>query len=79
MVQRAITVDLHQYEFDALGSYAYNPGGGWTATTRYVNLHQPHEAMLELSRHVFSQGEKIRSLVVRRAAESRMFLYGEYT
>ena len=78
MVHKAIVIDLHQYEFDALVSYAYNPGGGWIATTRCVNLHQPHEDMLELSKHVFSQGEKIRSLVVRRAAESRMFLYGEY-
>ena len=78
MVRRAITIDLHQYEFDAMVSYAYNPGGGWRRTTQHVNARQPHEAMVELSRHVFSRGERIRSLVVRRRAETRMFLYEEY-
>lgn len=78
MVKRSITVDLHQYEFDAMVSYAYNPGGGWGRTTKCVNTSQPHEAMVELSRHVFSHGERIRSLVVRRKAETQMFLYGEY-
>lgn len=77
-VKRAITIQLHQNEFDALVSYAYNPGGGWTATTRLVNETKPHEAMVEIKRHVYSKGERIRSLVVRRDAESKMFLYGEY-
>jgi GH24 family phage-related lysozyme (muramidase) len=78
MVKRAITIALHQQEFDAMVSYAYNPGGGWTKTTRLVNQNKPHDAMVEIKRHVYSKGELIRSLVVRREAESRMFLYGEY-
>ena len=78
MVQRAIRISLHQQEFDALVSYAYNPGGGWRKTTDFVNAHDLHAAMLEIKRHVTSKGEVIRSLVIRREAESRMFFYGEY-
>ncbi len=77
-VKRAIKVSLHQQEFDALVSYAYNPGGGWTKTTKLVNNGMHHEAMIEIKRHVFSKGEKVRSLVVRRDAEAKIFLYGEY-
>ncbi|MGY4398469.1 GH24 family phage-related lysozyme (muramidase) [Sphingomonas sp. UYAg733] len=77
-VKRAITIQLHQNEFDALVSYAYNPGGGWKTTTKLVNDTKPHEAMVEIKRHVYSKGERIRSLVVRRDAESKIFLYGEY-
>ena len=79
MVKSAIKIPLHQYEFDALVSYAYNPGGGWLRMTKLINEHLTHEAMLELSRHVFSHGQQINSLVVRRAAECKIFLYGVYT
>ena len=79
MVKAAVKIPLHQYESDALVSYAYNPGGGWSKTTRLVNEHKAHEAMLELSRHVFSHKKQIHSLVTRRAAECKMFFYGEYT
>jgi GH24 family phage-related lysozyme (muramidase) len=78
MVKRAIKIPLLQQEFDALVSYAYNPGGGWTKATRLVNDHKAHDAMVEIKRHVTSKKQVIRSLVVRREAESRMFLYGEY-
>ena len=78
MARRAITIPLHQHEFDAMVSYAYNPGGGWRKTTALVNAHKPDAAMTELSRHVYSKHQRVASLVTRRAAESRMFLYGEY-
>lgn len=77
-VKRAIKVPLHQQEFDALVSYAYNPGGGWTKATKLVNHGKHHEAMIEIKRHVFSKGENVRSLVTRRNAEASIFLYGEY-
>jgi len=77
-VKRAIKVPLLQQDYDALVSDAYNPGGGWKKTTGFVNAGKPHEAMMEIKRHVYSRGERIRSLVRRREAESRLFLYGEY-
>ncbi len=77
-VARAVRVDLQQHEYDAMISYAYNPGGGWRRVTQHVNARQHSDAMEELSRHVTSGGEVVRSLVRRRRAEARMFLYGEY-
>lgn len=38
MVRRAITIPLHQHEFDAMVTYAYNPGGGWRKTTALVSV-----------------------------------------
>ncbi|KQO09370.1 hypothetical protein ASF09_07010 [Sphingomonas sp. Leaf242] len=59
-------------------SYAYTPGGGGAKTTKRVNDGKHHEAMIEIKRHVFSKGEKVLSLAVRRDAEARIFLSGEY-
>ncbi|MFV0623277.1 peptidoglycan-binding protein [Sphingomonas sp. ac-8] len=78
IVKRRIRVPLHQHEFDALVSYVYNPGGGWPTTARLVNEGRGHDAMVEIKRHVTSRGQRVASLVRRRDAEARMFLYGEY-
>ena len=78
MVREAIRIPLQQYEFNALVSYAYNPGGGWRKATKLINQHDPSGAAVELSKHVTSKGQRIQSLVVRRHAETRMLLYGEY-
>lgn len=78
IVKRRIRVPLHQQEFDALVSYVYNPGAGWPATARLVNAGQKHDAMLEIKKHVRSGKTVVASLVRRREAEARMFLYGEY-
>lgn len=79
MVHKAVTKSILQHEFDALVSYAYNPGGGWHRVTTLINGDKPHEAMLELSKHVVSRHQIVRSLVHRRAAEVRLYIYGEYT
>ena len=78
-VRNSVRVDLHQYEFDSLVSYAYNPGGGWHRVTALVNEHKYHEAMTELSKHVLSRHKVVKSLVRRREAEVRLFMYGEYS
>jgi hypothetical protein len=78
IVKRRIQVPLHQHEFDALVSYVYNPGRGWPATARLVNAGQGHDAMLEIKKHVTSGGQRVASLVRRREAEARMYLYAEY-
>jgi GH24 family phage-related lysozyme (muramidase) len=78
MVKDSIRIPLHQYEFDALVSYAYNPGGGWKSTTALVNEHKPSAAMEVIARYIKSGPDVVASLVVRRKAESRLFLYGEY-
>ena len=78
MVKNSIRIPLHQYEFDALVSYAYNPGGGWKGTTALVNEHKPSAAMEVIARYIKSGPDVVASLVVRRKAETRLFLYGEY-
>jgi hypothetical protein len=77
-VKRSVKIMLHQHEFDALVSYAYNPGGGWKKTTKLVNAHQPDLAMAEIARHVRSKHKIVDSLVRRRQHEARLFLYGVY-
>ena len=78
MVRQAITIPLHQYEFDALVSFAYNPGGGWHRTAKFVNEHRVHEAMVLVSQQVYSRHKALKGLVERRAKEVRLFQYGEY-
>ncbi len=82
MVRHAVTIPLHQYEFDALVSYAGNPGSrsGWQTTTKLVNQHHFADAMSEIAKYVYSGGHvRNHGLVNRRVAESKLFLYGDYT
>ena len=80
MVQNRINVPLHQYEFDALVSYAGNPGkGGWPKVVDFVNNHEGAKAVEEMHRHTAKIGDKCRDgLIWRRDCEGRLFLYGKY-
>ena len=78
MVRTGVTVMLHQYEFDALVSYAGNTGGGWSPTIALVNQHKYLEAMAEIHKYVHSGGGVVQGLVNRRDAEAALFLYNNY-
>ena len=81
MVARAVHVRLHQYEYDALVSFAGNPGTRaiWQTTTRLVNEHKPQQAMAEIFLAIHTGDPKLTpGLINRRKAESRLFLYGDY-
>ncbi len=80
MVKRRIKVPLHQHEFDALVSYAGNPGKhGWPKVVDLVNQHRYPDAMSEIHRHTAKPGDRARQgLINRRNAEARLFLYGDY-
>ena len=78
MVRSSIHVPLHQCEFDALVSFAYNPGKSWSHVTQLINNHDRDEAMKAVHRVVTSGGKVMGGLVVRRDREVRLFLYGEY-
>lgn len=77
-VRRDVRIELTQYQFDALVSYAYNTGGGWSKVIKLVNEERYHDAMMQLSKYVYSGKQRVDSLVRRRAAETKLFLYGEY-
>ena len=77
-VQRAVQVPLAQSQFDALVSFAYNPGGGWKAATHLINLHHDQAAMSVISNQVYSKHVKLKGLVNRRADEVRLYTHGLY-
>ena len=81
MVRRGIHVSLHQYEFDALVSFAGNPGTKdyWQTTLRLVNEHNGHGAMAEVAKAIHSRDPRVtQGLINRRIAEGKLFLYGDY-
>ena len=72
---------MHQYEFDALVSFAGNPGTNeyWQTTARLVNEHRPQDAMAEVAKVIHSHDTRVtQGLINRRAAEAKLFLYGDY-
>jgi GH24 family phage-related lysozyme (muramidase) len=78
MVNHAIKVDLEESEFDALVSYAYNPGGGWSKVANYINQKDSNSAMIEIKKHVTSGGVTFAGLVKRRDDEVMLYTKGRY-
>lgn len=80
MVRRRLRRSLTQAQFDALVSYAYNPGTGaaWRAVLAHVNAGEDDDAMQEISRQVTSRHKVVPSLVERRRDEVRLYRTGDY-
>jgi GH24 family phage-related lysozyme (muramidase) len=78
MVNRAMKIDLEQNEFDALVSFAYNPGGGWVKVTSYINQGAVDSAMTEIKKYVLSGGVTFSGLVKRRNDEVTLYTRGRY-
>ncbi|RKP46978.1 glycoside hydrolase family protein [Trinickia fusca] len=78
MVRDAVKVGLQQHQFDALVSYAYNPGGGWGSVTSFVNAGETDQAMNKIKQYVISGGEVYDGLVKRRADEVTLYATGRY-
>jgi hypothetical protein len=78
MVNTAVTVDLTKNQFDALVSYAYNPGGGWHKVTDMINKGQVSAAMDEIRKYVYSGGSIFDGLVKRRKDETTLYTTGHY-
>ncbi len=84
IVQRRITRWLYQWEFDALVSFAYNPGGQFGNVAHSVNLGRYAEAVATIRSANKSRNprthllEVMSGLTERRRREVILFLYGEY-
>lgn len=81
MVRNAIKIPLTQYEFDALVSFAGNPGTKviWHTTTRLVNERKQQDAMATIFQATHTGDPRLhQGLVNRRTAESKLFLAGDY-
>jgi lysozyme len=75
-VRRLVPVDLTQYEFDALCSFAFNLGSGalQSSSLRQCILRGDlDDAAQQFNRWVFAKGRRLEGLVRRRKAESQLF------
>jgi GH24 family phage-related lysozyme (muramidase) len=68
---------LYQHQFDALVSFAYNPGGKWRSVSHLINHGKVTDAMKTIGSAVTSGGV-MAGLVNRRQKEINLFLFGEY-
>lgn len=78
IIRRLLRIDLLQHEFDALVSFAYNPGGRLASVARLLNEGHVAEAMKTIKLAVTSRGIVMKGLVSRRDHEVSLFLYGSY-
>lgn len=78
MVKHSVRVPLSQRQFDALVSFTYNVGSGWTGMNTGHLLNSGHLA--RFANHLLdwdkAGGRAIPGLTLRRKAERRLFLRG---
>jgi len=75
-VNKAVTVELKQHEFDALVSFDYNTGGIYRAKlTKALNA---GDRPVNVAKH-FLGWIKPKEIIGRRRKEMRLFLHGTYT
>ncbi|MBP2168772.1 GH24 family phage-related lysozyme (muramidase) [Erwinia toletana] len=77
-VKNRIFVNLTQYEFDALVSFAYNPASSLDAVCSFINQGRISDAMDLIKRIVLSGGSKSKGLINRRRYEVDLYLKGIY-
>lgn len=76
-VDRLVTVELNQNQFDALVSFAYNCGEGALAKStllKKLNKGDYKGAASEFKRWTYAGGKQYKGLVDRRAREATLFL-----
>ncbi len=78
LVRNLISVEIYQHQYDALTSFAYNPGGRLRRVADHINGGRVAAAMQEMQRAVTSGGIVMRGLSMRRQHEVILYLYGHY-
>jgi lysozyme len=71
-IKSCVKVPLHQYEYDAYTSLAYNIGSGAfcrSTLVRLLNQQKYDEACKQILRWDFFQGKPLRGLTIRRKKE----------
>ena len=75
IVNRVVTTELTQGQFDALVSFNYNCGKLPSSTLlKYVNARKFDKALSEFDKFVFAGGVRLKGLERRRAGEKALFL-----
>ena len=80
VINRYVSVDLRQNEFDALTSLIFNIGeGNFRASTlrRKLNRGEFFEVPKEFRRWVYAGGRILKGLVARRELEAELFYLGD--
>lgn len=78
IVRRGITVSLTQYQFDALVSFVYNPGGHFQPVAQAINQGDVTRAMAIVKTRNTTGGKVSKGLIVRRTKEITLFEHGIY-
>jgi lysozyme len=76
-VLRLIDTELTDNQYSSLVSFTYNLGAGSLQSStlrRKLNRGEYESAAREFSRWVFAGGRRLRGLVLRRQAETELFL-----
>lgn len=77
-VRAAITVDLFQYQYDALVSFAYNPGKRFSHVMGLINRGEVNAALLAIKEVNTSGGVVMKGLTDRRDREVTLYQTGDY-
>jgi len=75
IVERKITIDLHQNQFDALVSHTYNTGGSNTLF-RLINSKSSVESIESWwrNKYITANGTRLKGLINRRNEEFQLFI-----
>lgn len=78
---RKLRVPLNQQQFDALVSFTFNLGAGWTRQSKLreaLLARRYKDVPREMSRWVHAGKRQLPGLIKRRRAEGRLFRHGKY-
>lgn len=78
IVKRHITIDLFQFEYDALVSFVYNPGDSFIPIAHDINTGYVARAMKTIRSRIGRVKSLQAGLLQRRNNEIALFMYGKY-
>lgn len=78
IVKNSITVDLYHHQFDALVSFAYNPGGRFKDVAAHINRGEVAAAMQAIKSVTSKDPKNKKGLENRRSREVALYLSGDY-
>ncbi|MFZ1984196.1 MAG: hypothetical protein WAU91_07265, partial [Desulfatitalea sp.] len=67
-----------QFEYDALVSVAYNPGGLFPPIARHINSGESEKAMKIIASRIHSGSTLMKGLIDRRRKEIALYTHGRY-
>ena len=74
IIQKKVTVQLNQNQFDSLLSYTFNTGGSLTLFN-LINSKAPNEEIREWfeTKYISAKGKVLKGLIERRKAEANLY------